>query len=88
MTITEIIAYLKALSIEERISIIQELLKTIKSEFLTDVSISETRLTKRTLTPEALFTEFASQGKTIHSSPTVEHNEPVMGAGGAIPRVS
>jgi len=83
MTKAEIIALLKALPVGERISIIQELLETIKPKDSTD--ICGTPSMTRTLTPERLFTKFASQGKMIHTSPPVKHDGPVMGAGGATP---
>lgn len=83
MTKTEIIELFKTLPVEERISIIQELLETIKPKYPKD--ICDTLSTTRTVTPKNLFTKFASQGKVIHTSPPIKHDEPVMGAGGAPP---
>ena len=83
MTKAKIIAQLKALPVGERISIIQELLETIKPKY--PIDSCETPSVTRTLTPESLFTEFASQGKIIHTSPPIENDVPVMGAGGATP---
>ena len=80
---TEIIAQLKALPVGERISILQELLETLKPKDRVDGY--ETPSMTRTLTPESLFAAFASQGKKIHASLSIEHDGPVMGAGGATP---
>jgi len=83
MTKAEMIALFKIFPMEERISIIQELLETIKPKYPRD--IRDTSSMTRTLTPESLFAKFASQGKIIHASPTIKHGVPIMGAGGVTP---
>ncbi len=79
----EIIAQLKTLPVGERISILQELLETLKPKDARDSC--ETPLMTRTLTPESLFTALASQGKTIHTGLSLAYDGPVMGAGGITP---